>query len=264
MRSFPRNALTYAGVCAGVLPFAMFLVWVGDGRRRWLGRFGVAACLFGAGFSLARGAWVALAIGIVYLLFDAPLSRQRKLQFVAVGIAGAIVLTGVFLVKYNVDPLSGRAGGGASVKTRDFLYKDTLGALKGVHLALGYGTEQPRTANGLTHQQGGAYVPRSGTHSTYLNYLFRTGLPGLLLVVALYALAFLCARAAAKTRAGPEQLFAGMCAVAVVIAAAHDVILSLYVEPIYTLLISVILGLAIAGGIGAGASLLPWRTQKTR
>lgn len=262
LRSFPRNALTYAGVCAAVFPLALFLWWGCEGRRRALGMAGVAACLFGVGFSLARGAWVAVALGIAYLAVDGVLTGRRKLEAAAAFVVAALLLTGVFLLKYDVDPLSGRAGGGASVSTRSDLYRGTLDALKSPkRLLLGFGVERSRTASGTVHE-GSRYVPRAGTHSTYLNYLFRTGLPGALAMLALYVLAGLHARASARVRAGSERLFGTLAAASVVIVAAHGVILSLYVEPIYTLTVCLVLGLATAGMANLGASLLPWRTRR--
>jgi hypothetical protein len=262
MRSFPRNALTYAGICAALLPLAFFLVW--SGRRR-LGWAVVAACLFGAGFSLARGAWVAIAIGILYLLVDGLISRPRKRTVVVAYLLGALVLTGVFLVKYKVDPLNGRAGGGASVNTRDDLYRDTFDIVRKnpIYALLGYGTEQPRTESG-TNKEGTRYVPRAGTHSTYLNYLFRTGVPGALMILALYLGAALHSRAAARERTGEDALFASLMTASVVIAAAHAVILSLYVEPIYTLVISLLLGAALAGAAELRLSMWPWRSRAGR
>jgi O-antigen ligase/polysaccharide polymerase Wzy-like membrane protein len=246
MRSFPRNALTYAGVCAAAFPLALFLWWGTDGRRRRLGQLGVAACLFGVGFSLAR-------------LIDGVISRRQKLLAVGAFVAAALVLTGVFLVKYEVDPMTGRAGGGASISTRTDLYRGTLDALKSPkRLLLGFGVERSRTASG-TVKEGSRYVPRAGTHSTYLNYLFRTGLPGALGIIAIYALAFFNMRARAKTRPEPERLFATLMAASIVIAAAHAVILSLYVEPIYTLVVTLVLGAATAGIANLGVPLLPWR-----
>ncbi|MDP9068659.1 MAG: O-antigen ligase family protein [Actinomycetota bacterium] len=257
MRSFPRNALTYAGICAALFPLAFFLVWTG---RRRIGWAIVVACLFGAGFSLARGAWVAIALGIVYLLVDGLISRRHKGTMVIAFLAGAIVLTGVFLFKYKVDPLTGRAGGGASVTTRDELYRDTFALVRNnpIYALLGYGTEQPRTESGTT-KEGTRYVPPAGTHSTYLNYLFRTGVPGALMILALYVTAGLHARAAARGREGDERMFATLATAAVVIAAAHAVILSLYVEPIYTLVISLVLGVAMAGSWQLPRSVWPWR-----
>ncbi len=258
MRSFPRNALTYAGICAALLPFGYYLVW--SRRRRW-GWAVVAACLFGAAFSLARGAWVAIALGIVYLLIDGAISRRQKATVAIVYLVAALVLTGVFLVKYKVDPLTGRAGGGASVNTRDDLYRDTFDIVKKnpQYALLGYGTEKPRTESG-TNKEGTRYVPRAGTHSTYLNYLFRTGIPGALMILALYVVAGLHARAAARLREHDERMFATLATAAVVIAAAHAVILSLYVEPIYTLIISLVLGAAMAGPAALPGSLWPWKT----
>ena len=258
MRSFPRNALTYAGICAAILPLAFFVAW---SRRRWLGWAGVVACLFGVAFSLARGAWIAVGIGALYLLVDATFSKQRRLQIWAAIIATAIVLTGVFLIKYDVDPVTGRAGGGASVNTRGDLYKDTLSIFKGPkrYVLLGYGTEQPRTESG-TVKEGTRYVPRAGTHSTYLNYLFRTGLPGALLIVALYGVAILHARAEARDSRGERSVFASLLTASMLLAAAHAVILSLYVEPIYTLVISVLMGAALAGAGELKRSIVPWRT----
>jgi hypothetical protein len=258
MRSFPRNALTYAGICAAILPLAFFVAW---SRRRMLGWAGVVACLFGVAFSLARGAWIAVGIGALYLLIDATFSRRRRLQIWAAILAAAVVLTGVFLIKYDVDPVTGRAGGGASVNTRGDLYKDTLSILKGPkrYVVLGYGTEQPRTESG-TVKEGTRYVPRAGTHSTYLNYLFRTGVPGALLIVALYGVAILHARAEARGSEGERSVFASLITASVLLAAAHAVILSLYVEPIYTLVISVLLGAALAGAGELKRSIVPWRT----
>jgi hypothetical protein len=51
---------------------------------------------------------------------------------------------------------------------------------------------------------------------------------------------------------------------ALLAAAAHAVILSLYVEPIYTLTISLVIGLAMAGTTNLGASVIPWRTKPAK
>jgi hypothetical protein len=262
MRSFPRNALTYAGISAALLPLAFFLSWTGRGSRRAIGRLGVAACLFGAAFSLARGAWIAILIGIVYLLVDGAITRRQKTDVAIACLVAALVLTVVFLFKYGVDPVTGRAGGGASIRTREDLYRDTLQILKGdaIYIALGYGTERPRTESGTT-REGTRYVPPAGTHSTYLNYLFRTGVPGALAILGLYGVAWLHARAAAHHKEGKERLFSTMAAAGVVIAAAHAVILSLYVEPIYMLTISLLLGLAMAGNLDLPVPVLPWRKR---
>ncbi|MDQ3646469.1 MAG: O-antigen ligase family protein, partial [Actinomycetota bacterium] len=260
LRSFPRNALTYAGVSAAVFPLTFFLMWVGGKRRRFLGIAGAASCLFGAGFSLARGAWVAIALGVIYLLVDGRLSRTRKLQVLGAVIAGAAVLTTVFVVRYGDDPLNARAGAQGSVGTRRALYEDTVQKVDGLHILLGYGSERTRADEG-DPTPGGRYIPPAGTHSTYLNYLFRTGVPGLLLIIALYALAALHARASALVREGDERLFSTLAATSIVIAGSHAVILSLYVEPIYDLVISIVIGLATAGTLSLGASILPWRTR---
>ena len=113
--------------------------------------------------------------------------------------------------------------------------------------ALGYGTERPRTESGTVKEGvGQRYVPRAGTHSTYLNYLFRTGVPGMFMIMAAYGLAFLRARRAGRVLHGREAAFAALAGAAVFIAAAHATILSLYVEPIYTLTISLLLGVSAA------------------
>jgi O-Antigen ligase len=257
LRSFPRNALTYAGICAAIFPVAFFLAWSGVGRRKLLGRLGIAACLFGAGLSLVRGAWAAIGLGIVYLLIDGLLTKRRKVQVVATFLAAALALTGLFYVKYNVDPLTARAGAEGSVEEREDVYLETIESLKSIYLVLGFGTEKPRSDSGLSHSLG-AYIPRAGTHSTYLNYLFRTGIPGGLLIIILYAVAGLHIRAAARAKRGEERTFNTLLAAAVLIAAAHGAVLSLFVEPIYTLCISIIIGLAMAGAIGMGRSIWPW------
>lgn len=263
MRSFPRNALTYAGVCVVLWPLLLWLAWSYEGRRRVLGCVGAASCLFGSGFSLARGSWIAILIGIAYLLVDGALSRRRKIQLVAWFLAAAVVLTGVYLVKYGVDPISGRAGGDASVRTRQSLYGDTLAGLQDYHLVTGYGTERPRlTADSPRGPGGGDYIPRAGTHSTYLNYVFRAGVVGMIGIVLVYLIAALSARAGSRATTGKEQTFATLVTAAVVSAMAHGAILSLYVEPTYTLTVALLLGLATLAGDRAGTSLLPWRNKR--
>ncbi len=246
MRSIARNALTYAGVCAALFPFALFLAWTGNGRRRALGWAAAASCLFGAAFSLSRGAWAAIVIGVAYLVVDGVLSKGRKVAAIVACAAAAAFITAFFYIDYGVNPLTGRAGEGASTSTRANLYRDTLSFLNPKTLAIGYGTERPRTASGATHV-GLRYVPQAGTHSTYLNYLFRLGVPGLLLIALLYLVAWLHARAGARERDGPEAVLCTCAAAAVVAVAAHGVVLNLFVEPIYTLTGSLIVGLALAG-----------------
>lgn len=262
MRSFPRNALTFAGVGAALF-FPAFALLLGDPRRRRLAWAGVVAALFGTAFSLARGAWIAVIAGLLYLWIDGRVDRSIKWKVTASFLAGAVILSGTYLIKYGVDPVTGRAGGGASVNTRDDLYADTIGAMSGIHYVLGYGVTQSRSDTGTTREGtvGRKYVPRAGTHSTYLNYLFRTGGPGALLILALYGVSFLFARSGSRVLAGRERLVSLFLAAGVVTAGAHAVILSLYVEPIYMLVISLLLGLAVAGMTDLGSPLLPWKAR---
>lgn len=262
MRSIARNSLTYAGSCVVLFFLSFYLFWTGSGRRKWLGLAGIVSTLFGAGFSLSRGAWVAIPIGIVYLLIDRLLPGRRKWVLVATFLAGAIALTAVYFIKYSVDPYNARAGADASTATRAILYQDTLEAVGGVHFVVGFGTDTPRTSSGVSHVLG-RYIPDAGTHSTYLNYLFRTGVPGVSMILALYAISALHARAAALRSRGNERLFRALVTAAVVAAAAHAVILSLYVEPIYTLTISVLIGLAMAGTSELPTSVWPWKTRRS-
>lgn len=262
-RSFARNSLTYAGTCVVAFPLACFLAWRGRGRRRLLGRVGMFACLLGAGFTLARGAWIAIAIGIVYLVVDGKVTRRLKGEAVAAFLLSALIVIGFFLARYSVDPLNARALGAGSVQTRASVYEDTVESLSGIQVLFGFGTETPRTESGETHAFG-RYIPSAGTHSTYLNYLFRTGVPGAIGIIALYAIAALHGRAAAVAGQGDERILATLLTVAVVSAAAHAVILSLYVEPIYTLSVSVVLTLAVIAGTNVNASVIPWRTRSRR
>ncbi|MBA2427682.1 MAG: O-antigen ligase family protein [Actinobacteria bacterium] len=258
LRSFPRNANTYAGIGAAILPFAFFLAW-GSGRRRALGWTGVAACFAGVAFSLTRGAWLAVALGIAFLVVFGAVTRRQRLQMIGSFVLTAVVLTAFFFAVYRVDPVFARAKGEGSIGTRTATYGDTIEAVQGKYFLIGYGTEKPRTASGVSHALG-RYIPRAGTHSTYLNYLFRTGAPGALMIVALYAAAGLHALAAARSKVSQEEkTWSTLAAAAVLIAAAHGVVLSLYVEPVYTLVISLLLGLAMAGTTNLKSSVLPWR-----
>ena len=260
-RSFARNSLTFAGSCVAVLPFAFYLAWAGEGRRRWLGKAAVAACLFGAGFSLARGSWIAIAIGVIYLVVEGKISKRRKLQVVGALLGTALLLTGFYFVKYETSPLDARAAGQASVSTRETLYRDTVESLTGIHFVLGFATEDIRTQDDTGAVVNERYIPRAGTHSTYLNYLFRTGIPGVLAILSLYTLSALHARAGARFHRDKDQLFSTVAAGAVVAVAAHAVVLSLYVEPIYAFVISLVLGLAMAGNSGLPATVIPWRSK---
>lgn len=258
LRSFPRNALTFAGVAAALFPLGFFLAWSDDRRRRILGRLAIVACLFGAAFSIARGAWVVILGGGIYLLIDGVLPWRRKLQYLGAFLVGALVLTGVFLLKYDSNPLTARAGGQSSVNTRASLYGDTVESIGPRYLVTGFGMTLSRSTDGGSF---GKYIPPAGTHSTYLNYLFRTGIPGALGIMALYGLAALHARAAARSWRDRRGLLATLACAAVLIAAAHALILSLYVEPIYTLCISLLLGLGMAHG-ELPRSILPWRKME--
>lgn len=255
LRSFPRNALTFAGVSAALFPLGFFLMWSDDKRRRWIGRLAIAACLLGAGFSIARGAWVVILGGGIYLLIDGVLPWGRKMQYLGAFLAGALVLTAVFVFKYDSNPITARAGGQSSVDTRASLYSDTVDAIGPRYLITGFGMTLSRSTEGGSF---GKYVPPAGTHSTYLNYLFRTGVPGMLGILALYGLAALHARAGARSWRGGRATLATLACAAVLIAAAHALILSLYVEPVYTLSISLLLGLAMAQG-QLPRSIVPWR-----
>jgi O-antigen ligase len=259
LRSFPRNSLTYSSTCAAVLPIAFFLAWTQGGWRRRLGWAGAACCLFGAAFSLARGAWAAILVGIVYLAVDGVLSRRRKLQVAAAFVATGVVLTATFVLRYGIDPFTARAEALGSINTRTELYEETLGSLAGVHVILGYGTERPRTESGVSHVLG-RYVPEAGTHSTYLNYFFRTGVVGLIAILAIYVVAWLQARARARMASDDvERTFATMLAVSVVTVAAHGVVQNLFTEPIYTLAVGLLLGMAVASG--KQASMRPRRAR---
>ncbi|HYN36358.1 MAG TPA: O-antigen ligase family protein, partial [Actinomycetota bacterium] len=258
LRSFPRNALTFAGLCAALFPLGFFLLWSDDRRRQWLGRLAIIACLMGAGFSIARGAWAAILIGGIYLLIDGPLPWGRKMQYVGAFLAGAVVLTAVFMLKYDSNPLTARAGGDSSVEVRSNLYADTVQSLEPRYFVTGFGMTLSRDTDSTSYGELGEYVPPSGTHSTYLNYLFRMGIPGLLGILALYGLALAHSRTAARSFSGTRAVLATLLATAVIIAAAHALILSLYVEPVYTLGISLLLGLGMAHG-KLPRSIIPWR-----
>ena len=262
LRSFPRNALTFAGLCAALFPLGFFLMWSDDNRRRWLGRLAIISCLMGAGFSIARGAWAVILIGGIYLLIDGVLPWGRKMQYLGAFLAGAVVLTAVFTLKYDSNPLTARAGGDSSVEVRANLYGDTVNSLQPRYFVTGFGMTLSRNTDSTSYGKLGKYVPPAGTHSTYLNYLFRMGIPGLIAILLLYGLAVAHSRTAARSFSGARALLATLLAAAVLIAAAHALILSLYVEPVYTLGISLIIGLAMAHG-KLPRSIIPWRKPAT-
>jgi hypothetical protein len=83
----------------------------------------------------------------------------------------------------------------------------------------------------------------------------------MLALMALYAVAGLHARAISRVRSGDERLLGSLTAMSVVAFAAHGVILSLFVEPIYTLVVSLVVGLALVWALDLNASVWPWRTR---
>ena len=221
----------------------------------------IIACLLGAGFSLARGAWAVLLIGGLYLLIDGVLPFNRKVQYLGAFLAGAFVLSSVFILKYESNPLTARAGGESSVEVRAELYGDTVQSLEPRYFVTGFGMTLSRATDSTSYGEFGKYVPPAGTHSTYLNYLFRTGIPGFLGILALYGLAFFHSRTAARSFDGPRAILGTLLAAAVLIAATHALILSLYVEPVYSLVISLLIGLGMAHG-KLPRSIIPWRKPK--
>ncbi|MDQ3766058.1 MAG: hypothetical protein M3346_01770, partial [Actinomycetota bacterium] len=66
---------------------------------------------------------------------------------------------------------------------------------------------------------------------------------------------------AARSGSGPEGLFGNAALAGVVAAAAHAVVQNLYVEPIFTLTICLVLGLAMTGRLASGASIVPGRVS---
>ncbi|MGH7315238.1 MAG: O-antigen ligase family protein, partial [Candidatus Rokuibacteriota bacterium] len=245
MRSFPRNSLTYASTCVAVLPLAFVLVWTTGGIRRRLGYVGIAACLFGIGFSLARGAWMAAALGVLYIMVFGPVSRRRKGFMAGAFAVGALVLIGTFLVKYGLEPATARAEGKGSINTRATVYQETVASVEGIEFLTGFGTEEPRGKGGVSHLLG-RYVPKAGSHSTYLNFLFRAGVPGALGIVAIYVLAGLRAHSAGRSGSGDERVVAALLGAALVSLAAHAAIQNVFVEPTYALVVAAVLGMGLA------------------
>jgi ABC-type multidrug transport system fused ATPase/permease subunit len=261
LRSVGRKALTYGGMCAAVFPFAFLYAWDADRRRRWLGRGAAAACLFGATYSFARSAWATVGIGALYLLIDAVIPMRRRLQVMAAVVAGAVIFTIAIYAPYGTSPFAVRSAGEASVEARGQLYAETIESVSSIHLLIGYGTERSRVEGGgqLARGSYGGYVPRAGTHSTYLNYLFRTGVPGLVMIFLVYLIAGLYARAAARVFKDDRRLLFTIVAMAVASIGAHAAVLSLYVEPLYSLTVTLIVGLASVAITNVRGSVLPWR-----
>jgi hypothetical protein len=84
----------------------------------------------------------------------------------------------------------------------------------------------------------------------------------MLALMALYLVAALHARAASRSRPGNERVLGSLTAMSVISFAAQGAILSLFVEPIYTLVVSLVIGLALAWSLDMRNSILPWRTQR--
>lgn len=156
------------GALALFIPLALFYGWVRQGWRRWLG-FGVAllGCA-GLLLSISRGAILALALVLLWL-------SARKVPYSG-RIVGLAVMFGLLLVACY-PPLQERlatmfSSTNASTEIRLDEYTRFPEAMAAYPLGIGFKVDPPVPGSGLL-----------GISNLWLNYIYKVGVPGLLLFV---------------------------------------------------------------------------------
>ena len=156
------------GALALFIPLALFYGWVRQGWRRWLG-FGVAllGCA-GLLLSISRGAILALALVLLWL-------SARKVPYSG-RIVGLAVVFGMLLVACY-PPLQERlatmfSSTNASTESRLDEYTRFPEAMAAYPLGIGFKVDPPVPGSGLL-----------GISNLWLNYIYKVGVPGLLLFV---------------------------------------------------------------------------------
>jgi hypothetical protein len=161
------------------LPFAMAVARSKTHRWRWIATIGIAAAIPPLVLSGNRGAWVSVAVIVLYGAFRLAV-RGR------VGLLTALVAVGLFALPLFADSslfglLQQRAAHPGSNKARVSLYQQ---AGEGAARSPLFGYGAPRNTAAKTS------APAVGTHGQLWTVLFSNGVPGALFFVSFFALVF--------------------------------------------------------------------------
>ncbi len=157
------------GALALFVPLALFYGVARRGWRRWLGLATAAFGAIGLLLSSSRGAILSLALVLVWLAWlRVPMTRKL--------IVAAIVLGAALVLFY--PPLQARlatmfSASNASTEVRFDEYRSFPAAMARYPLGIGFKVDPPVPGSGLL-----------GISNLWLNYVYKLGLPGMLLFCA--------------------------------------------------------------------------------
>ena len=153
---------------------------------RWLGVVALGAAAVPFAFSLNRGAWLTLGVGVVYGVVRGAIVNRRLVPILALAflaIVGLVAAASTGLLDTTTERLETRTSD--SNETRTNLYVTTLDRSAESPL-IGFGTPRPNPTNPAG--------PPLGTHGQFWAITFAHGYVAAGLYVAFFVLAFLRAR----------------------------------------------------------------------
>lgn len=177
------------------LPF-FILAWFGKraGWRRKVGPLILLASFIPVVYSLNRGLWTALALGLVYI--TVRLAVVGRIWAVQALIGGIVVGAMVLVFSPLMDIIQERLSNPHSNERRSQLFSLTFSAVVNGSPVLGFGTTRnvqgsfASIAGGESPSCRGCGVPPLGTQGTLWSVLFFQGLIGLTLFLLFFVLWF--------------------------------------------------------------------------
>jgi len=173
----------YAAVLIILLPFQIFLFKVSRKIKKKFIFLNSLLILINLFFTYSRSAFLALLFGFFGFAY---LNRKRyhhsykKVIYVALSIF--IVLLSIIIISHYSEIILELKSG--STRTRMLIYSKTLESWKESPI-FGFGTQRNMEVVGESSR-----VPPLGSHSTYLNLLYKYGLIGLILYLLIYVVVF--------------------------------------------------------------------------
>ncbi|MEO8330711.1 MAG: hypothetical protein ABI586_11945, partial [Candidatus Nanopelagicales bacterium] len=172
-----------------IIWFAVGYVLYTRGAKRWLGALAVCAAVVPVVYSLNRGLWLGLVIGLIYVVVRLAIAGRPWL----LGILGAVAVAALLVV--SVSPLGtvveDRAGAGHSDQVRGSLAQQAItGAMASP--ILGYGGTRETVGSDESIAIGSTEdCPRCGNRTIgstghFWNVMFSQGFVGLLFFVGFF------------------------------------------------------------------------------
>ncbi|WP_207226496.1 O-antigen ligase family protein [Corticibacter populi] len=156
------------GALALFIPLALFYGWATRGWRRLLGLSVAVLGCAGLLFSISRGAIVSLALVLLWLVYKRVPYSTRIL---GLGVAFALALV-LFYPPLQERLVSMFSSSNASTEVRMEEYAMFPDAMRRYPLGIGFKVDPPVPGSGLV-----------GISNLWLNYIYKIGIPGMLLFI---------------------------------------------------------------------------------